>query len=422
MRVVVLGAGIIGVMSAWYLRKQGFEVTVVDRHKEVARETSAGNAGVIAPGYVTPWAAPGMPGKVLRGLFKPESPVVFSPSLSLALWRWVFAWLRQSNKACYRTNRARMQRIAFQSREDLRALRAELGIEHHETQGYLQLFRSERERDLAEPAIAMLRDKGVAHQLLDGQSCAAIEPGLLRARIRPAAGLYLPDDEAGDCALFAAKLAEKAAEAGVSFQFSTQIVEIAASPKRVEAVAVLDEAGRPCLIGADAVLVAMGVESRRVLRGLGLRVPILPIRGYSVTLPVTDETAAPRAALMDEAYKCAITRFGPNARIAGTAHIGAGSAPPHAASCRTLLKVAGDWFGQGLSMQNPDFWMGERPMTPDGPPILGPTPIHGLYLNIGHGSTGWAMAAGSGRALADVIAQREPAFPLDGLTLQRFFA
>lgn len=421
MRVIVCGAGIIGVTAAYELFRKGFDVVVVDRRDGPARETSAGNAGVIAPGYVTPWAAPGMPAKVLRYLGRPAAPIIFRPRASLAQWRWIIRWLRNCNAASYRINKPRSQRIAYYARERLHRVRMELNIDYDASQGYLQLFRSEKDRQLIEPALAILREAGVGHQMLDPDMCLAIEPGLVARDAPLHSGLFLPDDEAGDCALFAEKLTARMRGDGVLFRFDSTIESIEASHSKIVGVSVRDIHGRSELIDADAVVLAAGIESVGLAKPLGLDLPLYPVKGYSTTLRVANEAFAPRAAMLDEAYKTAITRFGDRVRIAGAAELSDDGVEPRATPCNTLLKMARDWFPQGIAApKQPRFWVGRRPMTPDGPPILGQTEIPGLYLNVGHGSSGWAMSLGSAKAVADLVAGDSPDVDLDGLTLARY--
>lgn len=421
MKVVVCGAGIIGVTTAFELARAGCDVTVIERQPGVARETSAANAGVIAPGYVTPWAAPGMPRKILGYLGKPASPVIFRPRASLAQWRWIARWLKNCNAESYRINKPRMQRLAYFSRERLHQVRSELGIRYHQTQGYLQLFRTAADRALNEPALAILREAGVAHQMLDADLCCAIEPALA-ARAAPLhGGLFLPDDEAGDCALFARALQFWLADAGVTFHFDTQIKGITATDGGVVRGVAVKTAQGEQFIAADAVVLAAGVESVALARPLGIDLPLYPVKGYSVTLPVRDAIFAPKAALIDEAYKTAITRMGDHVRIAGTAELSDHDLTPQPVPCETLLKMAADWFPRGMDIPaRPEFWVGRRPMTPDGPALLGPTPVKGFYINAGHGSTGWAMALGAAKLLAEIVTEKTPSIALEGLTLDRY--
>ena len=419
MNTIVLGAGVIGVATAFYLREQGCDVTVIEREPDVALATSFGNAGVIAPGYVTPWAAPGMPTKILKYLFKPASPLIFRPTLDPAQWRWIARWLRECDLARFRVNKQRMQRIAYYSRSCLHQFRACYPLDYGRSQGYLQLFRSEYDVELAQPALAILRDAGIAHREVSARECEQIEPGLRWARNAPLAGLYLPDDEAGDCARFTRKLRAICERNGVKFRFDTRVSGLDVQGGSVRGVRIHSERGDETL-PAGAVVVALGVDSADLLAPLGVRVPLYPVKGYSATLPVTDDEKAPHVALMDESLKTAITRFGPNLRVAGTAELGNRQATLREQALQTLMKVLDDWFPHATQPSSAQFWVGRRPMTPDGAPLLGPSGIDGLWVNLGHGSTGWAMSMGSGRVVADLVTQRTPEIDLDGLTLERY--
>lgn len=414
MHVIVVGAGIIGVCSAWFLRERGFEVTVVDRRSGVAMETSFGNAGIVAPGYVTPWAAPGMPGKVLSTLFAAEAPVVFRPNSSPALWRWLGRWLRECDLARYRRNKSRMQRIAFYSRAQLTELRTRLGIEYERSPGYMQLLRTTRDVTMAGPARAMLDEGNVPYRWLDGDEARVIEPALSPAC--PLAGaLLLPEDESGNCRLFAQVLKERALAAGVVFRFDEPVRALALERGRVNGV--ITARG---LLAADAVVVAAACDSVPLLRRAGIRLPLYPIKGYSATVTLSGDGAAPSRSVMDEAYKVAVTPMGTRLRIAGTAEIGSRELALRDSALRTLIKVAGDWFPGAARYAEATWWTGARPMLPDGAPVIGRTGTPGLFINVGHGSTGWAMACGSGRVLADIMADREVEIDLDGLTLERY--
>ncbi|MGO4326134.1 D-amino acid dehydrogenase [Cupriavidus sp. 2TAF22] len=428
MHVIVIGAGVIGVCSAWYLREAGFEVTVVERRAAPAQESSFGNAGVIAPGYVTPWAAPGMPGKVLRNLFASTSPVLFRPSADPAMWRWILRWLGECTLERYRVNKVRMQRLAFYSRECLHKLRGRLEIDYEQSQGYLQLFRTRRDLDLAGPALALLREHEVPHRLVDAAGCRGIEPGLT-TDTPLAGGLHLPEDESGNCPMFVRRLRVLAEAAGVRFVMDSDAAALRPLPGGQLALDLRDAGGGAGSIkaggvretlAADRVLVCAGVASAALLRPLGLRIPLYPVKGYSATVQVSDELQAPLAALMDESYKVAITRMGNRLRIAGTAELGSRRLDLRPAAINTLLKVARDWFPVAGHYGSATLWAGARPMLPDGPPLIGATAVPGLFLNLGHGSTGWAMACGSGRVAADLIAGNRPAIDLDGLTPARY--
>ncbi|CAG2259912.1 D-amino acid dehydrogenase [Burkholderia sola] len=425
MHVIVLGAGVIGVTTAWHLREAGCDVTVIEREADVAQATSLGNAGVIAPGYVTPWAAPGMPGKILKYLFKPASPLIFRPTLDAAQWRWIARWLRECEFERFRVNKQRMQRIAYYSRACLHAFRERYPFDYGASRGYLQLLRGAFDVQMAQPALKVLRDAGIAFRELDAAGCTAIEPGLRWARQAPVGGIYLPDDEAGDCARFTRELRTLCEANGVTFRFRTGIRALDVAGGKVRGVRVDSlEAGaagqRDALLAADAIVVALGVDSAGLLRPHGIDVPLYPVKGYSATLAVVDDEKAPCAALMDESLKTAITRFGPALRVAGTAELGNRRATLRQQALDTLMKVLDDWFPHAADRASARFWVGRRPMTPDGPPLLGASGIEGLWLNVGHGSTGWAMSMGSGKVVADLVTGRVPEIDLAGLTLARY--
>ncbi len=460
--VAVIGAGIVGTCTAWYLNQHGFEVTVFERRDAVARETSWGNAGVVAPAYVTPWAAPGMPRKVLSYLFAGEAPVLFRPVASAALARWLAAWLGQCTLERYRLNKSRMQRLAFYSRDQLHALRATLHIDDGVRQGYLQLMRSQRDLAMAAPAIAMLQEAGVPHRLLDAAACRQIEPAL-SGHTPLAGGLHLPQDESASCPAFAQGLADAAMAAGVRFAFGQTVRRIRVEGGRVTALEIERQAGdsahnlsrnsasdssgdspragtaagdgstkpQRLMQGQtqeqtphqtqrfDAVVVAGAVDSLPLLAEHGIRLPIWPVKGYSTTLNLPDAALGPRQAMIDEAYKVAITPLPGQIRLAGTAEIGSPRLVPRDAALRTLVKVGRDWFPDAADWASASCWVGARPMTPDGPALLGATPVDGLFINMGHGSTGWAMACGAGKVVADLLAGLRPEIDLDGLTIER---
>jgi D-amino-acid dehydrogenase len=416
MRVIVVGAGIIGVCTAYYLRRAGIEVTVIERRQGVAQETSFANAGVMAPSYVSPWAQPGMPTKVAAYLFRAESPIVFRPSVDLALWRWIRRWLAECSVERFMRNKARMQRLAFYSQAQLRALRAEHALDYEQATGYLQLLRTAGEVERSATTRAMLAELGVAHRLLTAEEARAIEPALHPST--PLAGaLHLPDDETGNCAFFAQQLKGIAAREGVDFRFGVTAREFDVLGGRVERLAT--DAGE---LRADAYVVAGGVDSLQLLAPLGIRLPLIAVKGYSATAAISALDCAPLTSVMDETFKVAITRMGNRLRIAGTAEVGTAGMKLRDGALRTLIKVAGDWFPRAAAYARAQFWVGARPMLPDGPPVLGVSPIANLYLNTGHGSTGWVMACGSGKVLADLLSGAQPEIDLEGLTIDRYSA
>ncbi len=414
MHVVVIGAGIIGVCTAYYLRRDGHEVTVVERRSGVAQEASFANAGVLAPSYVAPWSQPGMPSRVLAYMFKAEAPIVFRPSFDPALWRWIVRWLGACRLERFTRNKARMQRLAFYSQSELRALRELHQIDYEQTAGYLQLFRTHKEVEGSAVTRRMLTELGVAHRLLTAEEARVLEPAL-HAPTPLAAVLHLPADETGNCAFFAQQLKDIAIRDGVEFRFGVTVEALAIDQQRVSRLRTSDGE-----IDADKFVVAGGIDSLALLRPLGIRVPMQPVKGYSATAAISAFEHAPYISVMDETYKVAITRMGKRLRIAGTAELGTRGMQLRDSALRTLVKVAQDWFPYAASYAKSRFWIGARPMLPDGPPVLGKTNIADLYVNTGHGSSGWVMACGSARVLTDVIAARAPAIDLEGLTMDRF--
>ena len=419
MKVVVLGGGIIGTATAYWLGIHGAEVTLIEREQDVACQTSAGNAGVIAPGYVTPWAAPGMPFKIMKYLLKSTSPIVFRPQFSMRQWRWIKAWLHNCDLEHYRQNKLRMQRIAYYSRDCLHHFLEKHPFEYGQSKGYLQLFRSKFDEEMAKPALDLLREAEIPHQQLTAEQCLATEPGLKYANVTPVSGLYLPEDEAGDCASFARQLRALCESLGVVFKFNAQVSAIASEGGQVKSVNV-NSNGATESITCDALVVAAGVDSYKLLAPLGITLPLYPIKGYSATVKIDDLDAAPNAAVMDESLKTAITRMDTFVRVAGTAELGDDRLELRKTCTNTLRHVMKDWFPKAGDIDSAKFWVGRRPMTPDGPPLLGPTSYSNLFVNLGHGSTGWAMSLGSGRVVADLVTGRKPEIDIDGLTLARY--
>ena len=415
-KVLVLGAGVVGVTIAYELAGAGHDVTVVDRQDGPARETSYANAGEVSPGYSAPWAGPGVPLKAVKWLLMRHRPLVIRPHLDWALIRWSLATLANCTAARYAINKARMVRLAEYSRDCLRALRAATGIAYDERmQGTLQLFRTQKQFDGSAGDIAVLRKSGVAFDLLDRDGCIRHEPALARVRAKFVGGLLLPGDETGDCLKFSERLAALAAERGVAFRFATAIHAIARSGERIEGVAT--SAGT---LAADAYVVALGSHSPLQLAPIGIRIPVYPVKGYSITVPIVDPAGAPESTVMDETHKVAVTRLGDRIRVGGTAELAGYTLRLHEARRDTLSHVVGDLFPGGGDVARAEFWCGLRPMTPDGTPVVGPTPIKNLFLATGHGTLGWTMAAGTARVIADVVSGRAAGIDLDGLTIARY--
>jgi D-amino-acid dehydrogenase len=416
MKVLVLGAGVIGVTAAYELAGAGHEVSVVDRQSGPAMETSFANAGEVSPGYSAPWAGPGVPLKAIKWLAMHHRPLVIRPRIDWAFLRWSVATLRNCTAARYEINKSRMVRLAEYSRDCLKALRAETGIAYDERmQGTLQLFRTQKQFDGSASDIAVLRESGVAFELLDRAGCIRHEPALARVAEKFVGGLLLPGDETGDCFKFTQALAGLATARGVEFRFGTTVRGIVKSGDRI--FGVTTDSG---VLSADAYLVALGSHSPQLLRPLGIRVPVYPVKGYSITVPITDPAGAPESTVMDETHKVAVTRLGNRIRVGGTAELAGYSLKLHGAREETLKHVVGDLFPSGGDLSRAEFWCGLRPMTPDGTPVIGATAIANLYLATGHGTLGWTMAAGTGRVLADVISGRSAGIDLAGLTIARY--
>lgn len=404
MRVVILGGGVIGVTSAWYLNQAGHEVTLIDRQPGVALETSAANAGQISPGYAAPWAAPGVPLKAIKWMFQRHAPLAIRPDGSAFQLMWMWQMLRNCDAAHYQRNKRRMVNLAEYSRDCLKQLREQTGIEYQGRQGgTLQLFRTTQQFDNATRDIAVLREAGVPYELLNAESLARVEPALAAVRDKLTGGLRLPNDETGDCQLFTQNLARMAQQAGVNFQFNTPVDRLIYDQGKVTGV----QCGEKIIVG-DAYVVALASYSTAFLRNI-VDIPVYPLKGYSLTIPITDASAAPVSTVLDETYKVAITRFDDRIRVGGMAEIVGFNTELLARRRATLEKVVKDLYPQGGDITQASFWTGLRPMTPDGTPIIGATPLRNLWLNTGHGTLGWTMSCGSGQLLSDLISGVTPA-------------
>ena len=416
MRVLVLGGGVIGVSSAWYLARAGHEVVVVDRQPAVAQETSFANAGQISPGYASPWAAPGVPLKALKWLFQRHAPLAIKPGMDPQQYLWLLQMLRNCTHARYAVNKARMVRLSEYSRDVLDELRAETGIDYEDRQlGTTQLFRTQAQLDGAAKDIPVLEQYGVPYELLDRDGIARVEPALANAPAPLVGALRLPNDQTGDCELFTRHLADMAARAGVEFRFGQDIQALEHDGARITGVRIDGKIER-----ADRYVLALGSYSPKLVAPLGLRLPVYPLKGYSLTLPITDAAMAPTSTILDETYKVAITRFDQRIRVGGMAEVAGFDLSLSPRRRATLEKVVGDLYPRGGDVQAASFWTGLRPATPDGTPVVGATRYGNLYLNTGHGTLGWTMACGSGRYLADVIDGRTPQISGEGLDLSRY--
>ncbi|QTD47226.1 D-amino acid dehydrogenase [Ottowia testudinis] len=419
MKVIVLGGGVIGVSTAYYLARSGADVTVLERQPDVALETSFANAGQVSPGYSTPWAAPGIPLKALKWMFQQHAPLSIRADGSLFQLRWMAAMLRNCTSARYAVNKERMTRIAEYSRDCLRSLRADTGIAYEQRAlGTLQVFRTPDQLAAAQRDTAVLDACGVPYRLmLQPDALAEIEPALAHAP-GLVGGLHLPGDETGDCQRFTTQLADMARALGVQFRFGADVAGLQKRGDQITGVRLAGEAGE--VLTADRYVLALGSYSRDLLQPLGLDLPVYPVKGYSLTVPLVGEARAPRSTVMDETYKVAITRFDQRIRVGGMAELGGFDLSLNPRRRATLEMVTRGLFDGGGDLPAATFWTGLRPMTPDGTPIVGATRFDNLLLNTGHGTLGWTMAAGSGKLVADLALGRRPDVSTEGLELSRY--
>ncbi|WP_176046796.1 D-amino acid dehydrogenase [Burkholderia sp. BCC1644] len=415
MRVVILGSGVVGVASAYYLARAGHEVTVIDREAGPALETSFANAGQISPGYAAPWAAPGVPLKAVKWMFEKHAPLAIRLDGTRFQLQWMYQMLRNCTAERYAVNKGRMVRLAEYSRDCLQALRADTGIEYEgRTGGTLQLFRTQQQLDGAAKDIAVLQEANVPFELLSPAELKHAEPALAAVSHKLTGGLRLPGDETGDCQLFTTRLAALAESLGVKFRYNTPIDALAIAGGKIAGVQCGSETVR-----ADAYVVALGSYSTNFISNL-MKIPVYPLKGYSITAPIVNEAAAPVSTVLDETYKIAITRFDQRIRVGGMAEIVGFDKKLRAARRETLEMCVNDLFPGGGDTSKATFWTGLRPMTPDGTPIVGRTPVSNLFLNTGHGTLGWTMSCGSGQLLADLISGKMPAIQADDLSVHRY--
>jgi D-amino-acid dehydrogenase len=414
--IIILGSGVVGTTSAYFLAKAGHQVTVIERQSGAGLETSFANAGEISPGMAAPWAAPGIPLRALQWLFMRHGPLVIRPRLDPAMWRWMAQMLGNCNVTRYEINKARMVRLAEYSRDCLVALRRDTGIAYDErSKGTLQVFRDQRQFDEAQHDIAVLERSGVPYSLLDAAGCEQAEPALARVRGRILGGLRLPGDETGDCFKFSQALAAMAAQLGVQFHNGVDIGALLTEGGKISGVLTSQGEWK-----ADAYVMAMGSYSPLLLRPVGIDIPVYPVKGYSITLPVTDAAGAPESTVMDETFKVGITRLGDRIRVGGTAELAGYDLRLRPERRAPLERALGDLFPHGGDLTQATFWCGLRPMTPDGTPLICATGYPNLFLNTGHGTLGWTMSCGSARVLADLVSGRAPDISTEGLSLSRY--
>jgi D-amino-acid dehydrogenase len=422
MRVAVIGAGIIGVTTAYELAADGHEVTVFERRSSVAEETSFANAGVIAPGYVTPWAAPGMPAKVMRYLLSRHAPVRLARPAAAGQLRWIWRWWRACQPDTFQANRSRMHRLARFSQQRLAVLTRDLKLDYEQRSGYMVLLREPQDLALARGSLKLLAELGVSFHLIDASKARLLEPAL-NPETRLHAAVHLPLDGVGNCRQFAHLLRGEGQRLGVDFKFQREVTHIAAGPKPLVRHRRTDSAEVPTEDRFDATVVCAALGAPALLKPLGCRIPLAPVYGYSITAPLRHleghPEPGPQSAVMDERFKVAISRLGQRVRVAGSAELGGRPDRSSAWAIETLYKVLDDWYPGCAQLSQVQQWKGARPMLPDGPPVLGPSGAPGIWLNLGHGSSGWALSCGSARLLSELVSGSEPSIDTEGLGLER---
>jgi D-amino-acid dehydrogenase len=405
MKIAVLGAGVVGVTSAWYLLRAGHEVTVVDRQDAAGMETSYANGGQISASHAEPWANPATPGQVLKWLGREDSPMLFRLRADPYQWRWGLAFLRECLPARTRRNAAQIAAINRYSRAQLQALCAETAIEfEQQARGILRLYQDQRALDATVAAAGVERAQGIDLRVLSAAECLRLEPALSGSAVPIAGGVWAPADASGDAHLFTQELARLCAGRGVRFRYGSRIQRIEAEGGRVSRVRL--DSGEA--IAADACVVALGSYSPLLLRPLGISIPVYPLKGYSITLPLAPGDVAPQISLSDGAYKLVMSRLGERLRVAGTAELAGYDTAINALRCRAIVRRTFQLFPKAGRPEEAQFWAGLRPATPSGVPCIGRTRYPNLYLNTGHGTLGWTMACGAGAAIADIVGGRKP--------------
>lgn len=416
MKVLVLGAGVVGTTSAWYLARASHEVVVVDRQPVAGNETSFANGGQISVSHAEPWANPHVLPQVIKWLGHEDAPLLWRWRADPAQFMWGLRFLNECRPAHTRRNIAAIVALALYSRGCLQTLRHELGVEYdHLERGILHLYTDPRAFAGAIEAARTMREFGLDRETVSAERCVEIEPALAGARHRLAGGTYTPTDESGDAYKFTEALAERAAALGVEFRFNSTVDRISISGGRIAGVIVSGPAGNQ-LLNADAYVVALGSYTPLLLRPLGVRLPVIPAKGYSATVPLSDAAVAPTVSLTDDEHRLVFSRLGNRLRIAGTAEFNGYNLDLNPVRCNALLRRARQLFPALEAGGEPQFWCGLRPSTPSNVPCIGRTRYPGLWLNTGHGTLGWTMACGSAAALADLMSGRRPApdFPFLG--------
>jgi len=415
-KVVVLGAGVIGVTSAYFLNRAGHEVTVIDRQPAAGLETSFANGGQISSGHAAPWASPDLPLMILKSLGKQDAPIVFRLKADPQMWSWGFKFLRNCTWPRYRRNTLTSFRISAFSRDTIKQVRGDTGIEYdHGSRGILHIFRDSEMFEMASRRLEDLKSIGDNEIVLDRSACLAMEPALETSKAPIVGGIHAIDDETGDALKFTQALATYCAERGVEFRYETTVTGFERRGHRIDGVITAGETFR-----GDAHLLCFASHIPTLTKQLGFGVPIYPVKGYSTTIPIGGANRTPVISVTDETRKIVVTRLGDRLRVAGTAEIAGYDQTLRQVRADAVLRVAMELYPEGGDYEKAEFWCGLRPVTPDGPPILGPTPYENLFINSGHGTQGWTMACGSGQVIADIISGEKPTISMDGLTLDRF--
>ena len=417
MRIAVLGSGIIGVSTAWWLNQAGHDVVVIDRESGPAQETSRANGCQISVSYAEPWANPQAPMKLARWLFRDDAPLLFRPQFDLRQWWWGLMFLRECLPGRLAPNIRAMVRLAEYSRSTLREMRADLDIEYdHLERGIINFYRDPAEFESSQEMAGVMRDFGVDRRIVTTDEIVQLEPSLAHMRGTIVGGDYTAEDETGDIYLFTTALAERARKAGVEFRYSTQLSRLIPAGGRITGAEVIRPDGLYETIEADAYVAALGSYTPHFMLPLGIPCNVYPAKGYSASFDIVDAAAAPMVSLTDSAHKVVYSRLGNQLRMAGTAELSGYSRALNTIRCDNMVNLARELFPTALDFDNVRFWSGLRPATPSNVPLIGKTRIQNLYLNTGHGTLGWTMGVGSGRALADLISGRqpEPEFPFLG--------
>lgn len=410
MKVIVLGAGVVGTTAAWFLRQKGYEVTVIDRQPNAGLETSFANGGQISVSHAEPWANPDAPKKILKWLFKEDAPLLFRLRADAMQWRWGMQFLKECTPARTRHNIIQLVNLGSYSRQTLQQLRAETGIQYDcLSKGILHFYTDEREFEAALQPAEIMREFGCDRRVISADEAVALEPALAGIRTQLAGATYTAEDESGDAHRFTQNLAVLAAAHGVEFRYNSTILALEADAQQVTGVRIQDAHGLPVTLHADAYLLCLGSYSPMLVKPLGIDLLIYPAKGYSATMPIREPALAPQVSLTDDQYKLVFSRLGDRLRIAGTAELNGYSTELNPVRCQAITRRVLQLFPEAVDVSQVQYWTGLRPATPSNIPYIGRSRLSNLYLNTGHGTLGWTHSCGSGQAIADLIAGQRPA-------------